>query len=48
MGCVDGEEFGDGGEVGDVAEGLIGAFNRNTTIRVRAGMKNSRPVGFLL
>jgi len=23
-------------------------FNRNTTIRVRAGTKNSRPVGFLL
>jgi hypothetical protein len=23
-------------------------LNRNTTIRVRAGMKNSRPVGFLL
>ena len=22
-------------------------FNRNTTIRVRAGTKNSRPVGFL-
>jgi hypothetical protein len=24
------------------------AVNRNTTIRVRAGTKNSRPVGFLL
>ena len=28
VGCGDGEEFGDGGEVGDVAEGLIGAFKK--------------------
>ena len=26
--CGDGEEFGDGGEVGDVAEGLIRAFKK--------------------
>ena len=30
-------------------QGRVVAFiNRNTTIRVWAGMKNSRPVGFLL
>jgi hypothetical protein len=28
VGCGNGEEFGDGGEVGDVAEGLIGAFKK--------------------
>ena len=28
VGCGDGEEFGDGGEVGDVAEGLIRAFKK--------------------
>ena len=28
VGCGDGEEFGDGGEVGDVVEGLIGAFKK--------------------
>jgi len=28
VGCGDGEEFGDGGEGGYVAEGLIGAFRK--------------------
>ncbi len=28
VGCGDGEAFGEGGEVGDVAEGLIGAFKK--------------------
>ena len=28
VGCGDGEEFGDGGEGGYVAEGLIGAFKK--------------------
>ena len=28
VGCGDGEEFGDGGKVGDVVEGLIGAFKK--------------------
>ena len=28
VGCGNGEEFGDGGKVGDVVEGLIGAFKK--------------------
>ena len=32
----------------DVLFGILRGLNRNTTIRVWAGTKNSRPVGFLL